>query len=162
MFVHKEISQISSRQKSLVKANLFGQNRNILSYQPNIKKERTSVYISRHIEKTVMELNDQYPVILLTGPRQVGKTTMLEHLMKAEGGGHSGIPGRPGGSASSFTAFPERDYELHRRRTISPGSASVAETVEEPHGRSTTGELPMTRRLTRPVGAVLKQLWKVP
>ena len=52
------------------------------------------MYISRHMGKTMMELNDQYPVILLTGHRQVGKTTMLEHLMKAEGGGHSGIPGR--------------------------------------------------------------------
>lgn len=49
------------------------------------------MYISRHMEKTVMELNDQYPVILLTGPRQVGKTTMLEHLMKTEGRGRTKV-----------------------------------------------------------------------
>lgn len=43
------------------------------------------MYITRHMEKTVMELNGQYPVLLLTGPRQVGKTTMLEHLTEVEG-----------------------------------------------------------------------------
>ena len=40
------------------------------------------MYITRHMEKPVMELNEQYPVLLLTGPRQVGKTTMLEHLIE--------------------------------------------------------------------------------
>jgi predicted AAA+ superfamily ATPase len=45
------------------------------------------VYITRHMEKPVMELNEQYPVLLLTGPRQVGKTTMLEHLIEVEGKG---------------------------------------------------------------------------
>jgi predicted AAA+ superfamily ATPase len=34
------------------------------------------------MEGIVMELNEQYPVILLTGPRQVGKTTMLQTLMR--------------------------------------------------------------------------------
>lgn len=42
------------------------------------------MYITRHMEKPVMELNEQYPVLLLTGPRQVGKTTMLEHLIEVE------------------------------------------------------------------------------
>lgn len=45
------------------------------------------MYITRHMEKPVMELNEQYPVLLLTGPRQVGKTTMLEHLIEVEGKG---------------------------------------------------------------------------
>ena len=43
------------------------------------------MYITRHMEKPVMELNEQYPVLLLTGPRQVGKTTMLEHLVEGKG-----------------------------------------------------------------------------
>ena len=43
------------------------------------------MYITRHMEKPVMELNEQYPVLLLTGPRQVGKTTMLEHLIEVKG-----------------------------------------------------------------------------
>jgi uncharacterized protein len=40
------------------------------------------MYIKRDIEKVFLELNEQYPVILITGPRQVGKTTMLQTLME--------------------------------------------------------------------------------
>lgn len=42
-------------------------------------------YIKRHIEKLFSELNKEYPAILITGSRQVGKTTMLEKLIKEEG-----------------------------------------------------------------------------
>lgn len=49
------------------------------------------MYITRHMEKPVMELNEQYPVLLLTGPRQVGKTTMLEHLIEVEGRGRKKV-----------------------------------------------------------------------
>lgn len=45
------------------------------------------MYIKRHMEMPVMALNQQYPVLLITGPRQVGKTTMLEHLIETEGRG---------------------------------------------------------------------------
>ena len=37
-------------------------------------------YIERDIEALVAETASEYPAILVTGPRQVGKTTMLEHL----------------------------------------------------------------------------------
>ena len=49
------------------------------------------MYITRHMERPVMELNEQYPVLLLTGPRQVGKTTMLEHLIEVEGKGRKKV-----------------------------------------------------------------------
>ena len=49
------------------------------------------MYITRHMEKPVMELKEQYPVLLLTGPRQVGKTTMLEHLIEVEGKGRKKV-----------------------------------------------------------------------
>ena len=49
------------------------------------------MYITRHMEKPVMELNEQDPVLLLTGPRQVGKTTMLEHLIEVEGKGRKKV-----------------------------------------------------------------------
>ena len=49
------------------------------------------MYITRHMDKPVMELNEQYPVLLLTGPRQVGKTTMLEHLIEVEGKGRKKV-----------------------------------------------------------------------
>lgn len=38
-------------------------------------------YIKRAIEDSFMETQSEYPVTLLTGPRQVGKTTMLQKLM---------------------------------------------------------------------------------
>lgn len=34
------------------------------------------------MEKIVDELSEQYPAILITGPRQAGKTTMLKKLME--------------------------------------------------------------------------------
>lgn len=39
-------------------------------------------YIPRSLEKVVAEVTKEYPVVLVTGPRQVGKTTMLQKLMK--------------------------------------------------------------------------------
>ena len=41
-------------------------------------------YIPRAIEETFIRLSAEFPAILLTGPRQVGKTTMLEKLMQEE------------------------------------------------------------------------------
>ena len=40
------------------------------------------MYISRSLEKVVTKVTQEYPVILVTGPRQVGKTTMLQKLME--------------------------------------------------------------------------------
>ena len=37
-------------------------------------------YISRFIENTILNLSDEFPVIMLTGARQVGKTTVLRHI----------------------------------------------------------------------------------
>lgn len=42
-------------------------------------------YITRSLEKVVMEVTKEYPVVLVTGPRQVGKTTMLQKLMDGTG-----------------------------------------------------------------------------
>ena len=39
-------------------------------------------YISRSLEKVVSEVTKEYPVVLVTGSRQVGKTTMLQKLME--------------------------------------------------------------------------------
>ena len=43
------------------------------------------MYIARHMEQVLEQINTQYPVLLVTGPRQVGKTTMLKHLAQKEG-----------------------------------------------------------------------------
>ena len=42
-------------------------------------------YINRAMEATFKRMAQEFSVILLTGPRQVGKTTMLKRLAEAEG-----------------------------------------------------------------------------
>ncbi|MBQ8563515.1 MAG: ATP-binding protein [Firmicutes bacterium] len=39
-------------------------------------------YITRNLESVVKQVTEEYPVVLITGPRQVGKTTMLQKLME--------------------------------------------------------------------------------
>ena len=39
-------------------------------------------YIKRNLEHVVSQVAKEYPVVLVTGPRQVGKTTMLQKLME--------------------------------------------------------------------------------
>ncbi len=41
-------------------------------------------YIARHMENKILELSKSYSAILLTGPRQSGKTTMLRSLAERE------------------------------------------------------------------------------
>ena len=41
-------------------------------------------YINRHLESRVLALSKSYAAILLTGPRQAGKTTMLRKLAEKE------------------------------------------------------------------------------
>ncbi len=38
------------------------------------------MYLPRTIEPHISKMNKQFPVLLVTGPRQVGKTTLLKHL----------------------------------------------------------------------------------
>lgn len=39
------------------------------------------IYIKRTLEQSIKKISEDYSCLLLIGPRQVGKTTMLEHLM---------------------------------------------------------------------------------
>ena len=41
-------------------------------------------YIKRAAEETVLQVSKMFPVLLLTGPRQVGKTTLLQRLAEEE------------------------------------------------------------------------------
>ena len=45
-------------------------------------------YITRSLETVVTQVTKEYPVVLVTGPRQVGKTTMLQKLMKGTNRGY--------------------------------------------------------------------------
>ena len=42
------------------------------------------MYYERTIEKTVRSISDTFPVLLVTGPRQVGKSTLLERMAEPE------------------------------------------------------------------------------
>lgn len=42
------------------------------------------MYISRALEPVVSRYSEFFKVVVVTGPRQVGKTTMLKHLIKKE------------------------------------------------------------------------------
>ena len=39
-------------------------------------------YLHRQLEKPLKEAIDQFPVVLVTGPRQAGKSTLLQHCLK--------------------------------------------------------------------------------
>ena len=42
------------------------------------------MYIARHMEKQILSATENFPVLLVTGARQVGKSTVLQHLAGAE------------------------------------------------------------------------------
>ena len=41
------------------------------------------VYVTRHLEKQILEATKQYPVVMVCGQRQVGKSTMMNHLRES-------------------------------------------------------------------------------
>ena len=45
------------------------------------KMEVVMAYIKRNLEKVIEQVPKEYPVVFVTGPRQVGKTTMLQKIM---------------------------------------------------------------------------------
>jgi predicted AAA+ superfamily ATPase len=49
------------------------------------KGENLMTYIRRALEKTFLRWTKQFPAVLVTGPRQIGKTTMLKKLVEEEG-----------------------------------------------------------------------------
>ena len=49
-----------------------------------IERGEHTMYIKRAAEETVANISKMFPVLLVTGPRQVGKTTLLQRLMEPE------------------------------------------------------------------------------
>lgn len=45
-------------------------------------------YIHRDLESVISEVTKEYPVVLVTGPRHVGKTTMLQRMMAGTSRGY--------------------------------------------------------------------------
>lgn len=69
-------------------------------------------YITRSLEKVVMEVTQEYPVVLVTGPRQVGKTTMLQKLMDGTGRGYVSLDDLT--ERNLAKRDPELFLQLHR------------------------------------------------
>lgn len=69
-------------------------------------------YIKRSLEKVVLQVSGEYPVVLVTGPRQVGKTTMLQKLM--EGTDRNYVSLDDLNERSLAKTDPELFLQLHR------------------------------------------------
>ena len=78
------------------------------------EQEVRSMYIQRHMERIVAELAQQYPAIMVVGPRQVGKTTMLEHLMAEEGRGRKKVTLDDLSERELAKADPKMFFQLHK------------------------------------------------
>lgn len=72
------------------------------------------MYITRHMEKVVTQLSTQYPALMLIGPRQVGKTTMLEHLMAQESRGRKKVTLDDLTERELAKTDPKMFFQLHK------------------------------------------------
>ena len=71
-------------------------------------------YIKRNIEDVFIRLNEQFPAILVTGPRQVGKTTMLKQMVLREGRSRTYVSLDDLNERSLAKTDPEMFFQLHR------------------------------------------------
>ena len=78
------------------------------------KYEVRFMYIPRHMERIVTELTQQYPAIMIVGPRQVGKTTMLEHLIAEEGRGRKKVTLDDLAERELAKTDPKMFFQLHK------------------------------------------------
>lgn len=71
-------------------------------------------YIKRNMEDVFLRLNEQYPAILITGPRQVGKTTMLQELIAREGRGRTYVSLDDLNERALAKTDPAMFFQLHK------------------------------------------------
>lgn len=69
-------------------------------------------YIPRNLEAIVKQVTEEYPVVLVTGPRQVGKTTMLQRLMEGTDRGYVSLDDLQ--ERSLAKSDPELFLQLHK------------------------------------------------
>lgn len=71
-------------------------------------------YIKRSMEDVFLRLNKEYSAILVTGPRQVGKTTMLQKLMAEDGRSREYISLDDINERQLAKSDPAMFFQLHR------------------------------------------------
>lgn len=69
-------------------------------------------YIRRDLERIVSRVAKEYPVVLVTGPRQVGKTTMLQKMMEGTKRGYVSLDDL--NERAIAKTDPEMFLQLHR------------------------------------------------
>lgn len=70
-------------------------------------------YIARHMEQKVLELSKSFSALLITGPRQAGKTTMLKELASREGIGRNYVSLDDLNERQMAKADPKLFLQLH-------------------------------------------------
>ena len=90
----------------------FGYNRVVSNIIPKVVVLMR--YITRAMEETFLRLNKQFPAILITGPRQVGKTTMLLKLMREENSLRSYVTLDDLAERQLAKSDPEMFFQLHK------------------------------------------------
>ena len=63
------------------------------------------MFYERTVSQTIRNVNDTFPVLLVTGPRQVGKTTLLEKLASPDRKRVSLLPNRWPAEWASFPCW---------------------------------------------------------
>ncbi len=71
-------------------------------------------YIKRAMEGTFKRLSAEFPAILVTGPRQVGKTTMLKKLMDEENAGREYVTLDDLGEREMAKSDPKLFFQIHK------------------------------------------------
>ena len=74
-----------------------------------------AAYIERTLQPVLINAAKQFPAVVLTGPRQSGKTTLLKHLF---GGDYGYVSLEPPDVRASATADPRGFLDLHRPPVI--------------------------------------------
>ena len=75
-------------------------------------------YITRHMEKVILECSKAFSALLITGPRQAGKTTMLKMLAEREGIGRGYVSLDDLNMRDMAKNDPQLFLQLHRPPVI--------------------------------------------
>lgn len=75
-------------------------------------------YITRHMEKVILDCSKAFSALLITGPRQAGKTTMLKMLAEREGSGRGYVSLDDLNMRDMAKNDPQLFLQLHRPPVI--------------------------------------------